>query len=554
MTHLVTMPDGSTHIFPDEATPDMISEALGLNAASSAPQIGAVGRFAQGMTDPSNAVAQMGLHAAQHLPDNILPDAVRGADQYLDNKISSDEANYQARREASGNDGVDWMRMGGSGVATAPITALMPSGGAAMLGKIGAGMASGGATAALQPTTDPNQDFSTQKLEQVGLGTGLGGVFAPIASSVGKFITGEVKPEVQTLMNNGITPTMGQIVGGNAAKLEEKLSSLPLVGGMIKNSQSRALDQFNTAALGRALDPLGQAAPSKIGREGIQAVKDSMDNAYNKIIPQLTFKSDQQFSSDLGQLKSLAQNLPDQQANQFNKIIDAQIHGKLSNTGQMDGETYKGSVQELGQQAKGYSSDSSYDNRQLGAALQQAQALMKGGLARSNPSAADELNSIDKGYANYAILRNAGSRLGANGQEEMGKFTPAQLQSAVRASDSSVGKGKFATGNALMQDLSDAGLSILGSKYPDSGTAGREAIGVLIGSLLEGGGALTGHAALPIAAGGLATLPYTQTGQKLAAALLTKRPNLAKPIGNAIADHSQMLGSMLSLPAIQGAQ
>jgi hypothetical protein len=37
MPQIVTMPDGTTHEFPDEATPAMIGKALGLGAPKSAP-------------------------------------------------------------------------------------------------------------------------------------------------------------------------------------------------------------------------------------------------------------------------------------------------------------------------------------------------------------------------------------------------------------------------------------------------------------------------------------------------------------------------------------
>jgi hypothetical protein len=116
-----------------------------------------------------------------------------------------------------------------------------------------------------------------------------------------------------------------------------------------------------------------------------------------------------------------------------------------------------------------------------------------------------------------------------------GIFTAAQLQNAVKAGDKSVGKGAFATGNALMQDLSGAGQRVLGSKYPDSGTAGR---GLL--ALLAPGGVAAGLATAPgstlgtLGGIGLGSLPYTQLGQRAAAALLTARPQLAQPLGNLV--------------------
>lgn len=90
---------------------------------------------------------------------------------------------------------------------------------------------------------------------------------------------------------------------------------------------------------------------------------------------------------------------------------------------------------------------------------------------RTNPNEAGQLQKINKAYADYAILRKAASMGGTAGNE--GLFTPAQLNSAVRMADSSAGKGAYASGKARMQDFSDAAMSVLPSKVPDSGTAGR---------------------------------------------------------------------------------
>lgn len=507
-----------------------------------ASPVGIMGSIGQGIKDLPMGIAQAGLHAAQYIPDEYLPNGVRGADKVIDQTISNDESNYQQGRKLAGRDGFDYARMVGGIAGSAPLAGILPEAEGGLLAKGASGAAQGGLFGAINPTTGNN--YGDDKLSQIETSAGLGGFLSPLIHGISGFVSPNVSDQVKGLMKDGVTPTMGQILGGNYAGLEEKLSSIPFVGGMIKNAQGRALDEFNTAALARALAPIGEDAPSSIGREGIQAVKSKLSDAYDSVIPKLSFNAtDPKFTSDLSQLHGLTQNLPTQQANQFEKIINTQIHGKLSPTGMMDGQTYKGAVSEIGNAAKGYSSDPSYDNRQLGSALQQAQSLMKQNLLRSNPEYAPQLNAIDQGYANYAILRNAGSKLGANGEQEMGKFTPSQLQSAVRSADKSVGKGNFATGNARMQDLSDAGVGTLSKKYPDSGTAGREMIAALLGSMAEGGGALTGHAVIPAAIGAGMTLPYTQVGQKLAAALLTKRPDMAKPIGDALSNSSKYITS-----------
>jgi hypothetical protein len=206
----------------------------------------------------------------------------------------------------------------------------------------------------------------------------------------------------------------------------------------------------------------------------------------------------------------------------------------------MSGESLKKVETALTQKAKNYLGSSVASERELGSALQATLDTVRSTLARSNPTHAEQLSRINEGWANYARIRQASSMVGA----ENGIFTPNQLQSTVRALDKSVGKGNFAKGNALMQDLSEAGKNVLGQKYPDSGTAGRLALG----AGLAGGLAAVNPAALAGAAVG--ALPYTAPGQRLAAALLTKRPGAAAPVGNFIDQYGSRLGAMLAPGAL----
>ena len=86
-------------------------------------------------------------------------------------------------------------------------------------------------------------------------------------------------------------------------------------------------------------------------------------------------------------------------------------------------------------------------------------------------------------------------------------FTPSQLASAVRRQDTSKGKRSYASGKALLQKLSDAAVSVLPPKYPDSGTAGR---GFSFPGVLATGG-LGASAVLNPAATATGTLAYLST-------------------------------------------
>lgn len=423
-------------------------------------------------------------------------------------------------------------KIAGSTAALAPLGV----GGAAdsVLGALGRG-AVGGAVGGLTSAVDPNsQNYWADKAQQVGYGTAAGGVLGPVAHTIGRAISPNISPDVQLLMDKGVTPTPGQILGGGFARTEDKLTSLPVLGDMIKNAQQRAVGQFNQAAYNEALAPIGKTFSGNVGQEGIDQVGKTIGQAYDSVLPKMQMRIDPQFQADVTNLGQMANSLPDSQQKTFMNVLKTQIFDKLGPQGNMDGQTLKGVQSELARTSSGYLKDPSFDNRQLGAAVSALRDAVDSNLTRVNPpDLANELSSANQAWANFVRLRSAASSTGA--MNNGGVFTGAQLQSAVRANDKSVGKGASATGNALMQDLSGAGQRVLGSKYPDSGTVGRGLMSLLAPGSVAAGLATAPTSTLATLGGiGIGSLPYTQLGQRAAAALLTARPQLAQPVGNAV--------------------
>lgn len=515
----VQLPDNSVVQFPDGMPDDRVNAAitsyLGQSAAPQTVQPSTdLQRVGYGLQQPSEGIAQAMLHGAQHLPDGVLNSipGLQGSDKEIDSEIAQKESQYQAQRSAAGSIGVDWDKMLGSTIAAAPLVAAVPSVEGGIIAKAGMGAAEGTGAGLMQPTTGGGDDYSGQKIAQAASGALAGGLLGGATAGATAALSPNISPEVRALMDEGITPTPGQILGGGYKDTEDKLTSIPMLGDIIKTGQRRALDQFNTAALGRALAPIGEDAPPSIGREGVQYVSDRLSKAYNQVLPKLSLQLDEPFAASVEDARA---QLPSTQQPAFDEIVGRQFQ-KFGIDGFLSGENLKGFQSEISQAAKGYTSDPSYDARQLGAALDDVHSAFGDALQRSNPQSASELASINRGYANYAILRRAGAQV-----KEDGPFTPSQLASAIRGNDRSVGKGNYARGSAMMQDLSDSGTSVLGNTYPESGTAGR--------AMMEmGGAALLGHSVIPVPAMlgvGAASLPYlNSTTQKLAAALLTKRP------------------------------
>lgn len=519
------------------------------------------GALTMGAGDAVRGYAQSLTHGLSWLADKVAPNSqfaqdARAALPQMQQTIDSQNAQYAA---ANPDAGMDWKRLAGQ----AGGMALLGGGGMAapegMAGKALVGALSGVAGTAARPVTNlqPGQSYADAKIDQAKTNALVGALAGPATAAAGKVISGASGAAQQKLAEAGVTMTPGQILGGAWQRLEDKATSLPVLGDLIKSAQQRSANSFNTATYNEVLAPLGQKYSGPVGNEGVEAVQRTIGDAYDNALSKMTFKaSDPAFQSDITNLAGMAKNLPEQQQRQFGNILQTQIFGKLGPNGQMDGQTLKGVQSELSRIARGYAGDPSYDNRQLGQAIGEIKSAIDSSLPRYNSAdAVDGLSKANAAWANFVRLRTAAASQGA--MNNGGIFTAAQLNNAVRQADKSAGKGASATGNALMQDFSGAGQQVLGSKYPDSGTAGRAMLGLAAS-------AAAGHALLPAAVAGpagvlgaAAAAPYTKYGQALAQALLMNRPAGAVPVGNALSRYgvpfSTALGSTL-LPSVAGGQ
>ncbi len=503
----------------------------------------------QGLNDVSAAGAQMLVHA---LPEGVV-DTVNKATEYvnhapylgaatqmlgmvpaspasLDADIASNERQYQASRQA----GMDWPRMLGNALGTAP--AAVVGGPAAGIGKIATLGAAQGLVG--QPVIDTSKnDFWSQKTQQAAIGAGTNLAAIGVLKGIAAALSPQVRPAVQTLLDAGVTPTPGQILGGGANRIEQAATSIPVVGDTIKNAQRRAVQQLNTAAINRSLTPIGEQLPAGVtGRDAIEHAVGKLSGAYDDIVTKIgAVQPDNKFLTDLSSLQGLATGLPKEQSDQFGRILDHEILARFKGAnGVITGEDLKAAESNLGTLARGYGRSGDFDKMRLGTAIQEAQSTLRQLIERQAPAHADKLASINTGYANLMRVQRAASSLAA----DKGTFTAAQLQNAVKALDPSKNKRQFATGNALMQDLSDAGKSVLGPTLPDSGTPFRHAVQAGVAGAV-GHGMLpewASGAVVPAAVGlGALSLPYTVYGQKAASSLLAgERPEALKQIAAAL--------------------
>jgi hypothetical protein len=391
----------------------------------------------------------------------------------VNSAIAGQEKQYQAARRTVGQNGMDLPRLAG-GITTGLVGALpaLPIQELALLPRMAAGAGVGGAFGAVQPVTDNSRPYTSQAAANFGLGAVGGAVMPAAAAGIGALLPIGISAGARSLINSKVPLTIGQTMGGAIKSAEDKLTSLPVLGDAIRAAQARATVGLNRAALNRTLEPIGEALPQDmpVGRQAVDYVAQRLGDKYNALLPTMTARTDQQFADEIrGIIADARGQLPSSQFRQFRNIVTSQLPFKAGSSDTLDGPVLQGIDSQLGRQSVGYASDPSFDNRKLGEALGKMKTALSDLVARNNPDKAADLKALNKGWANYVRVRAAASKVGAKD----GVFSAPQLSSAVRAADRSIGKGDFAKGRALMQDLSGPASAILPSSAPDSGTAGR---------------------------------------------------------------------------------
>lgn len=419
---------------------------------------------------------------------SAMDDAAYRLKQLFGNKLDPQEtARVQANRDLvsasgealagniTGNMAMTAVPAGGLyGGATNLSARVLPASIAPLVGGAASGAAVAGAT---QPVLQGESAGKNMLIGAAGgaagdaLSRGVARVAQPIMQS----------PAVRTLLQNDVVPTPGQAAGANSiwGRVEQSLQSIPGIGQIITGSRNRATEEFNRAAINRAL-PAGTGAQQGIGREAIQRTEQILSQGYDDVLnrignvqvsPNFLGRATQAISDpDLALPANIQQRLIG--------IVQTQILNRTPANNTMTAQIAKRADANLGMLAREYSSSSDADQRMLARGIRAVQTAWRDNITAGAPAGvAADLAEMNRAFSNFVRVERAAGMTGAR----EGVFSPAQLQSAVRATDSSTRRGQFARGGALMQDLTDAGMSTLSQTVPNSGTVDRALIAGLIG-------------------------------------------------------------------------
>jgi hypothetical protein len=529
--------------FPDGMTDEQIAQAISGQSQVTPPSSG----FLMGLKDPITGGAQLLPRALSSVTsgfgafENPVSEFFSSEAKRVDELARAEELAYQQQRQARGEAGFDIPRLTGNVLNPATI---VPATRAAQLAR-GAGygataqsVAGGAVSGAMQPVTGEG-GFLPQKVEQVGVSAVTAPLGEKVVAGAGRVLNPLVSKAEQTMRDLGITPTIGQTLGGQFKSIEEFAQNLPLIGSSIENARQRVLFDFNKGVINKALDKVKDKLPEDvIGRDAIKYASEQISNQYDDVLSKMSFDLDFATTSNILSALSQKTNLSPKQRQEVAQTLNDVVLGKFSGQ-KIDGQTFKGIESDLRKKASNYMNSSTASERDVGEALSDVLGVMKKELYFQNPKQTPKLRRIDSAYSDLSVINIAAANSGA----PSGVFTPKQFSTAVRQADATRRKSAFAKGTAKSQQISDAAVEVLG----DQSRATLE--GRVAASTLGGLGMLSQpQIGIPLAA----TVPtmYSESGQAVIDALLRSRPDLMKQAGGMLSRVSPQAGAVVAPSAI----
>ncbi len=509
-----------------------------------APKEDKMYRFATGLQDPAIGVGQAVVHGVSDINDPTQKEYQSQVDQSVNQREEEYKKNHAV-------EGIDWSRLAGNVVS--PANALLPlkaiaaidSGGSALM-RIAKGALAGGTNMAAQPTeTSDNVSYAGGKTLQVGTGAATGGALNAATGAIADAIKPTISKDVETLINHGVRVPTDQMSGEGGSKL----TSVPIMGSLIKANHNRAVEDVNTAVLNKSLSNIGEKLPPTVeqfGNEALTHTRERLSNAYDTLLPTLNGNINEKTTNVLGQhlltdgsviggnkpmsfhdkfaemMKDKYHDMDLPTANRLGTILQKRITGMIANDGSFTGDQFKIIESGLTNDMNNYAQSGDPQHIMLKNALSDVRGLLKDQLASQNPEGAQQLKNINRGYSIFKVAQKAASSTAAPN----GVFNPSQLYNAVKGADKTLDKRAFTEGDTPLYDLASSAKNIL-TPYKDSGTAGRELAAAGASAIATGGIKSLFVHPVGTALGAMGAAYYTQPGQAIARAAMTKRPEVA---------------------------
>jgi len=310
---------------------------------------------------------------------------------------------------------------------------------------------------------------------------GVSGGITAVASPVAGAVLPKVSEAAKKLMKKGtqLTPgqaTQGTVVGDTLKKLEETVSSLPLIG--TEKALQRSTQTFNRSVINDVLKKINKQLPSVVDDAGLYLDR-QVRNALDRSVKNLKV-------NDINKLKAKIDNtlnnslLKPSEIKDINIRLNKLLYGKATDN-QLTGKSLQKADSWLRRQINRYKTSGDAVQREMGDVYDEVYRALDDTLQTDNSAGLiKSYNNAKSAYGDLLVISKAGTASANQGNI----FTPAQLRQAGKAADKSSGKTKTFRGESKMQDMAELGQNMIGQTLSDSGTTART---LTAGGILGGG-------------------------------------------------------------------
>jgi hypothetical protein len=520
--------DGELIAFPSDMSDAQIEAILKNQTKKSSS-------FLTGLVEPFTGLEQLAGKAVEAIYPS---ESIKATNEALRLRQLADEEALAASRSSQGESGIDWARLAGN-VTTGLVPGMALERGALAAGVTGPlkrGAIVGAGEGAIMPVTDT--DYWKQKVADLYTGAAVGGIGQKVISGASRILKPKVGEAEQQIRDLGVTPTVGQTLGGVVNSTEEFLAVIPFIRDFVKNAREDSFNQFRVGVLNKALKKVDEKLPADLtGYKPIQQAFDTVSKKYDEALKGTSFVFDTAAKKKLAQSLNVRLDAPEQAQNTFRNIVDNNVLSKLNNNPKIDGQTFKKMESDLNTKIFKYSGSPNVADKEIADALRNTLSELKSVFARQNPEQSSKLRKVDAAYRELSIAEDASKR------SQTGQFTPENYSAAVKENVAGRKKRAFGRGKAFNQDLSSAAVEVLGGSDKDQLSK------IITGAVGTGGGGYGVYATDPLVAavlGGLTASSYTKSGKKAVDALIRKRPEIVKQVGELIDRQSAGLGGLFS--------
>jgi hypothetical protein len=324
------------------------------------------------------------------------------------------------------------------------------------------------------------------RLARGAAGGAVGAALPVVGSAIGGALAPRLAPDAAALAQKGVPLSPGQMMprGNIARDIEERATSLPILGKFIQDVRARSIDGFVRGTVEQALEPIGATLTPGMsaGHAVIQEMDRKIANMYKGIFAQIPkLQVDRPLLGEMANIELNARGRPAVWATLVGEWNHAfgnvqrlgggagPIGGKLRVPSSMAGDQMQRALSQLQTKARGLARSQDIFQREVGLMLEDGRSAVLDAVERQYPGLADHLRAANKSYAMAVRIGNAAI---ANPSLQ-GRFTPMGLLQASKAAARGVRRQEFAHGDALLQKWAEVGQRVLPSSLGESGTTPR---------------------------------------------------------------------------------